>query len=110
MKTYVTLAQRPGLGRAQNQEEERPGCKQSEGRIWILLISKYLIHCLIPGILQEIRVEREKVALVDKNTFLQTIKKKNKKQKTKPYQKPVSKRNERQEIFYNKTILVFSVD
>lgn len=57
----------------------RLGCKQCEGRIWVLLISKYLIHCLILGILQGIRVEREKVALVDKNTFLQTMKKKKKK-------------------------------
>lgn len=75
----------------------RLGCKQCEGRIWVLLISKYLIHCLILGILQGIRVEREKVALVDKNTFLQTMKKK---KQTQPYQKPVSKRNEGQEIFY----------
>lgn len=38
-----------GRGRVQNEEEERLDCKQAEGRIWVLLISKYLIHCPVLG-------------------------------------------------------------
>ena len=46
----ILIFSRLGMGRVQNKEEERLCCKQSEGRIWVLHISKYLIHCLTLGI------------------------------------------------------------
>lgn len=46
----ILIFSRLGMGRVQNKEEERLCCKQSEGRIWVLHISKYLIHCLSLGI------------------------------------------------------------